>query len=131
MTTPSSAWGLGLCAPTKKRKPSTHLLERDVQKAIQDAFRLRHQIALVHADPGNSRINGGGRFSSIPEGYPDLVGIVPPSGRFLAIEVKVPGKVPTELQLRMLAAMRGKGAIAFWASSVAEALAQSEEQVAA
>jgi len=30
-----------------------------------------------------------------------------------------------------LAAMRGKGAIAFWADSVASALTQFEEQVAA
>lgn len=128
-----SPWGLGLCAPKKtKKKAKAGLSEAAIQKAIQDAFRLKHRVALVHPDPGAGRVNGGGRFSSLPAGYPDLIGIVPPSGRFLAIEVKVPGKVPTEAQLMMLEAMRSKGAVAFWADSVASALAQFEaQQVAA
>jgi len=118
----------GMVAPArpKKKKPSLVASEFQIQRAIQDAFRLKFQIALVHPDPGAGRVNGGGRFSALPAGYPDLVGIVPPTGRFLAIEVKAAGKVPTEAQVMMLDMMRAKGAIAFWADSVASALAQFE-----
>ena len=116
----------GFCAPTRKRKAQP---ERAVQKAIQDAFRLQHRIALVHVDSGAAGMRqgcarGAGGYSATPAGFPDLLGVVPPHGRAIYIEVKAPGGKPTELQVRMLDALRAKGAVAFWADSVASALAQ-------
>jgi hypothetical protein len=129
----TSTWGLGLCAPTKKRKPQP---EKAVQRAIQDAFRLKYRIALVHVDSGAAGMRqgcarGAGGYSSTPAGFPDLVGVVPPNGRAIYIEVKAPGGKPTEAQKAMLAMLASKGAIAFWASSVADALAQFEALQAA
>jgi len=124
----------GFCEPKPKKRKAQP--EKAVQRAIQDAFRLKHRIALVHVDSGaagmrQGQARGAGGYSATPAGFPDLVGVVPPSGRAIYIEVKAPGDKPTELQVRMLAFLAAKGAIAFWASSVAEALAQFEEQVAA
>jgi len=133
MTIPSPVWGLGLCAPKRKRKAQP---EKAVQRAIQDAFRLKFNIALVHVDSGaagmrQGRAAGQGGYSSTPAGFPDLVGVVPPSGRAIYIEVKAPGGKPTNAQVSMLALLVAKGAIAFWADSVVSALAQFEGQVAA
>lgn len=122
----------GFCAPKKTRKKAQP--EKAVQKAIQDAFRLRYQIALVHVDSGAAGMRrgqaaGAGGFSSTPAGFPDLVGVIPPSGRAIYIEVKAPGGKPTGLQVRMLDALRSKGAVAFWADSVESALQQFSDQM--
>ncbi len=116
----------GFCTPVKKRTSSP---EKAVQRAIQDAFRLRYRIALVHVDSGAAGMRKGqgagmGGHSATPAGFPDLVGVVPPSGRAVYIEVKAPGNVPTAAQTQMLAMLASKGALAFWADSVDSALAQ-------
>ena len=49
------------------------------------------------------------------KGEPDLICCV--DGKFVAIEVKAPGKKPRLLQLRKLELWRQAGAIAFWADS--------------
>jgi hypothetical protein len=124
-------WGLGMCAPKKapKRKASP---EKDVQKTIQQAFRLQFNIGLVHIDAGGAGFRSGqgagqGGHSATPAGFPDLVGVVPPSGRAIYIEVKAPGNKPTDIQTRMLDLLRNKGAIAFWADSVESALGQFKQ----
>lgn len=120
----------GFCAPVRPKAKKAQP-EKGVQRAIQQAFRLQHGIALVYVDAGaagmrQGQARGAGGYSATPAGFPDLVGVVPPSGRAIYIEVKAPGGKPTELQLRMLAALASKGAVAFWADSVASALEQFE-----
>ena len=122
---PTSTW----CTPKKFRTGPTP--ESLVQKAIVQAFRLKHNIALVHVDSGGAGFRAGqargqGGHSATPAGFPDLHGPYPPSGRAVYIEVKAPGNKPTELQTRMLQLLASKGAIAFWADSVDSALAQFE-----
>lgn len=117
----------GFCTPTRTKKRSYP--ERDVQKAIQQAFKARHNIVLVHVDPGAGRQNGGGRYSALPAGFPDLVGVIPPTGRAIYIEVKAPGNKPTTIQIQMLELLRDKGAIAMWADSVDSALCQLKDQL--
>lgn len=117
----------GLCTPTRKRKAQP---EKAVQRAIQQAFKLKHGVVLVHVDSGaagmrQGQARGMGGYSSTPAGFPDLVGVVPPSGRAIYVEVKAPGGKPT--QVSMLALLKSKGAIAFWADSVDSALAQFQE----
>lgn len=63
-------------------------------------------------------------------GVADLICIVPPHGRFLAVEVKRPGYSASDVrdeQTRWLATARRFGAVAGIASSVEEALALLDE----
>ena len=48
-------------------------------------------------------------------------------GRAIYLEVKLPGQVPRDDQLRFLDAMRNTGAIAGWCTSVEEAIRIVEE----
>jgi Holliday junction resolvase len=66
----------------------------------------------------NSRwynLHGSGWVGS---GRPDIVGCL--NGRFVAIEVKKPGEVPTKIQQFELMEFRDAGAIAFVATSADE-----------
>jgi hypothetical protein len=105
--------------------------EKLIRMAICESFRLKYCIALVHVDSGGAGFrhgqpNGAGGYSPTPAGFPDLVGVIPPTGRAIYIEVKALGKKPTESQNRYLALLRAKGAIAFWADSVESAIRQYE-----
>lgn len=51
-------------------------------------------------------------------GVPDIIGVL--NGRFIAIEVKVPGERPSKLQELTLSRIRAAGGIAGWATSVEE-----------
>ena len=130
MTYTLPPYGVGTCDPVRKRKAKANP-ERLVQKDIQDAFRLRYRIALVHVDAGGASFRSGeargqGGFSATPAGFPDLVGVIPPTGRAIYIEVKAAGKKPTTIQANFLELLREKGAVAFWADSLDSALAQFE-----
>lgn len=113
----------------EKRRKTGPGPEKVVQKAICEVFRAKYRIALIHIDAGGAgyRANGGGGYSATPAGFPDLLGLIPPTGRALFIEVKAPGKKPPQHQLDYLALLRSKGALAFWADSVESALRQFEE----
>ncbi len=56
-------------------------------------------------------------------GSGDLIGIWPPDGKFISIEVKKPGKKADPKQTAFIDAVRRKGGIAGVATSVDEALA--------
>ncbi|MDH4179704.1 MAG: VRR-NUC domain-containing protein [Armatimonadota bacterium] len=58
-----------------------------------------------------------GRVSYGLKGSADIIGILP-GGRFLAIEVKVPGKKPSEEQMVFLQRVAEKGGLAIIAYSV-------------
>ena len=108
-------------------------LEKDVQKAIQEAFWAKYRIELVATDAGgkgfrgkNGTVHG---HSGIPSGFPDLVGVIPPNGRAIYIEVKRPGSkvVPGGLQDGWLIKLYTWGAVAFWADSVDMAIGMYEQ----
>jgi hypothetical protein len=112
------------------------MTERQVEAAIQEAFRFRHRITLWKIDAGGRGLRSAGPKASrgstgIPAGFPDLLGLEPVSGRAVFIEVKRPGGKPAPHQAMFLAHLRGMGAVAFWADSVDSALRQFGEQVAA
>ena len=132
MVTVLPPFGLGMCDP-KRPKAKKKSPEKDVQRAIQNAFRLQHRVVLFETDAGNARskaeaaragLEGFKGHSGLPPGFSDLMGVVPGSGRALFLEVKAPGGKPTELQLAFLDRRRAEGAIAFWADSPQSALAQ-------
>ena len=103
-----------------------NLHERDIQRAIQQAFKLKHRLTLWHIDAGQAGMRSTGRqHSDIPSGFPDLLGITK-GGRAVFIEVKRPGGTFRPGQQEFLKTMRDQGAIAFWADSVDSALSQFE-----
>jgi hypothetical protein len=59
-----------------------------------------------------------GQFSV--KGVPDLVGVIPGSGKLLGIEVKVPGGKPRPEQEEFIKRINESGGVAFVASSVEE-----------
>lgn len=97
----------------------------------EGALMRRIMLALSEAGAITWRNNCG--YATYPNGVvvkygvcnpggSDLVGIAP-GGRFLAIEVKVPGAQPTEEQKRFINGVCLAGGIAGVAHSVEEALA--------
>ncbi len=106
-------------------------LERDIQAAIIEAFWLKLRIRLDPIDAGGKGFRGvsGGRgHSSIPAGFPDLLGAFPPHGTMVSIEVKRPGQKPTKAQRDFLERRKTEGGIAFYAWSVDSALEQFDSQ---
>ena len=106
-------------------------LEKDVEKAILHAFRLKYHITLYKTDAGAAGMRlGMGKSASgrsgLPTGFPDLLGAIPGSGRMIVIEVKRPGKKPTDIQGYFLTLFREIGVIAFWADSLDTALQKYE-----
>ena len=113
-----------------------HLLERDVELAIVQAFWFKFRIHLFKTDAGAAGMRrgepkGSGGYTGMPAGFSDLLGAIPPHGRAIFLEVKRPGRKPTAAQRAFLEARRAEGAVAFWADSVDSALRQFREQVAA
>lgn len=97
--------------------------EQDIQKAIIELLRLmgcfvwrQNQGGMKATYAGKNRFI---RFSHIA-GISDIIGVMP-DGRFLAVEVKRPGKEPEEHQLRFLETIRSHGGVAGCVHSVEEA----------
>ena len=59
------------------------------------------------------------RFAGI-DGISDIVGVLPPGGKLLAVECKRRGNKPTEAQRRFLDAVTAAGGIAICVTSVEE-----------
>ncbi len=118
--------------------------EKDIEKAIVQAFKLQHRLSLCKTDAGGQGVKGlhaappGWLLEAlgipalpfgllpallIPPGFPDLTGRLP-DGRWVFIEVKKPGGTFREGQKVFLEARRMEGHIAFHARSVDEALAK-------
>lgn len=57
-----------------------------------------------------------GQFSV--KGVPDIVGILPGSGKILGIEVKRPGGKPSDAQIAFIEHINRSGGVAFFATSV-------------
>ncbi len=78
-------------------------------KKAESKLQLKIRHALERRWPGSwwFKVHGG-PFQ--PAGIPDLLGCV--AGRFVALEVKMPGEEPSLIQCRTILAMRGAGAIA-------------------
>jgi hypothetical protein len=54
------------------------------------------------------------------KGTSDILGLIPPTGRMLAVEVKLPGREATVYQTAFLEQVRKHGGLAFVAHSVKE-----------
>lgn len=108
-------------APPKKAKPP---LESDVKRRVRKAVIAAGCQCWVH--------NIDNRFLSTGMGIgtSDLICVVPPFGRFLAIELKRPGYHPSDVsdaQRAFLASVRLFGGVSGIATCEAEALALVSE----
>ena len=122
----------GQLPPVRHRaapKPSTEPTEKEIQSAILDYLRLHPKVAFVgRFNRGVMQSSYQGRESYVQfntlRGFPDIHGCLK-GGRALYIEVKRPGRKPTEDQAAFLAKAEAAGALAITATSaeqVAEAL---------
>jgi hypothetical protein len=104
--------------------------ESDLVKACLQLLRLRGVVAwrtnsgaAVYSATATAR----GRFVRFAgaRGLSDIIGLLPPHGRLLALEVKRPGRKPTADQAGFLDAVRAAGGLALVVDDVrqlAEAL---------
>lgn len=93
------------------------MLEQYIQKQILDYLRFRGIPCYKHQNAGIRKLDG----SYIPthtRGVSDIIGCLPKSGRFLAIEVKRPGGKATQEQQNFLDTINEAGGLAFVATSV-------------
>ena len=105
--------------PDKRKRPKAELesvIKARIRKAMIDAG----CICWIH-DVDNRQMKTG-----LGKGTSDIIAIVPPSGRFLGVEVKRPGYHPSDVrpeQTRWLAVVRQFGGVSGIATSESEALA--------
>jgi len=92
-------------------------MESDVLKSIMAYLKIHPKVAWI------ARINTGAmlidhRFVRFGfNGCSDIIGQLK-DGRFLAVEVKRPGNVPTKLQNAFIQMVNDNGGLAFWADDV-------------
>jgi hypothetical protein len=101
--------------------------EADIQRAIRLALGRCPDVGLWRNNVGSFRDQQGRyvTFGLCP-GSSDLVGILRPSGRWLALEVKRPGQKPRPEQEGFLQFIRSMGGFACVVTSPEEALAAVE-----
>lgn len=93
--------------------------ETALQNAILDWAKLHpREIRLVRVQCGKAFGFGGGVMMLAPEGTADLLGWAHGPGKFVAVEVKLPGEKPTPEQVEFLSAVLAGGGWAFVASDV-------------
>ncbi len=107
--------------------------ESDLQRAVLAHLRTRGAAGLVyfHVPQGNKL--GGARSRKgvaiqgsinkglgVRAGVSDLILLA--HGRFFALELKVPGRTPTEEQLRFLAEVNAAGGFGAWCQGLDRAL---------
>lgn len=107
---------------------SEALIQNEIMAAIGSlpgVICMRNAVGqAIHTDArGNTRRVTYG----LGEGSPDLVCIIAPLGKWVGLEVKVPGEKPRPEQVRCHAAWRAVGAVVAVVTSVPEALAALEE----
>jgi hypothetical protein len=98
-------------------------VEQGIQRAILDYLRWRGIPCYKHQNAGIRKPDG----SYIPthtRGVSDIIGCLPKTGRFLAIEVKRPGGKPTLEQQQFIDTINQAGGLAFVARSVEEVQTQ-------
>ena len=110
--------------------------ESEIQKAILELLQVLG-IPAWRANTGavKASYNGRDRFIRFgPKGQSDILAILPPSGKIMAVEVKRPGKKASMEQEAFLNLVTRTGGLAFVASSpqdVVQALSRAGYEVGA
>ena len=96
--------------------------ESDILLAVRDLLAMRG-FKVWRQNAGSHPVKGG--FARLaPRGSSDLIGYHKGSGRALCVEVKRPGKKPSQEQQQWLQEAFEAGCVAFWCDSVAMAEAE-------
>ena len=101
-----------------KHKKTDKIKESEVQKAILDWLRWHKIFCWKTNNTGIFKQKTGSYIKVGMKGIADLIGIIPPSGRLLAIEVKRPGNTASSEQKSFLASIRASGGIGFIAFGI-------------
>jgi len=110
------------------RKPSAVPREASIQAGIREALGLEPDLVLWRNNTGiatHHDASTGREFRvryGLCVGSSDLIGILGPAGRLVALEVKRPGEKPTDEQARFLALVRRQGGFATVVCSAEQAL---------
>lgn len=98
-------------------------LEKEIQGQILQFLRLmkvfswRQNSGAMKGEATATTARRFIKFASV-DGLSDIIGLLPPKGRFLAIEVKRPGQRPTDKQAEFIDEVNRNGGLAFVATSV-------------
>jgi hypothetical protein len=98
------------------------LSEQDLTRAVIEAINGTRRAHVWRHQSGRVKVRGGWMHLA-PPGSPDVVGYMLDGGRFLGIEVKLPGEQPTAIQNTWREQIVAAGGIAVTAWSVADAIA--------
>ncbi len=96
--------------------------ESDIQEEIMKVLLLHPRVAWSFVVTTGKVQGRGGHWITL--GFPGISDILGQlrDGRILAVEVKVPGKTPTEKQWDFIDTVNRFGGVAGWADSVESAL---------
>lgn len=94
--------------------------------AVLLAIGARPQVRVWRIESKQAYTPTGVPFRAVPEGTPDIEGVLAPTGRLLVIEIKTGKAVPSEQQRRRLAMYRAFGAVAGVARSVEQVVSAVE-----
>lgn len=126
----SECHACGVDTTHKKDCPKCHTPVRYVEKVkpkkeLESSIKARIRVALVAEGIVCWIHNVDNRLlhTGLGLGTADIIGVVPPHGRFIAVEVKRPGGNVSENQKRWLAVVRQFGGVSGIATNVDEALA--------
>jgi len=92
--------------------------ERDVQKVVLQWLNLQRNCVAWRNSKGSSRASSARfvRYGIIAKGSSDIFGII--NGLLLVVEVKAPGKKPTEEQAEFIDIVNKRGGVGLWCDSV-------------
>lgn len=105
-------------AASRKRQPQSS--ESEIQKSCLEYLRVACGWPVWRFNSGAMIMNKRFVRFHTARGCSDLAGLIPPSGRFLAVEVKRPGNEATELQQGWLDEVARSGGLALVIHSVGE-----------
>jgi hypothetical protein len=107
-------------ARTAARVPK--LLESDVLPAVLKALRIHPKVAFAwRQNSGAQQVDGRYIQYAFP-GCSDILGMLK-DGRFLAVEVKRPGGMPTPAQVQFLAVVEQNGGLGLVARGIEDVMA--------
>lgn len=97
------------------------MTEHEIQNEIRVA--LAPYAVIFRCNVGRGYTQDGRYFSTgLPAGFPDLFGVRRSDGKAIFIEVKKPGRKPTQKQLDFIEAIKMHGAVAGICHSTEEAI---------
>jgi hypothetical protein len=99
--------------------------EQKLTRAIIEAANGTRRVHVWRNQSGKARVRGG-YMQLAPAGSPDVIGYTLAGGRFVGLEVKLPGEKPTPIQETWREQIAKAGGISATVWSVEDALAALE-----